>query len=972
MKLFMCLVFGVGVAAFGQQTRVYNWIPSEEDVEARNRVYHPEPILFVHGINDDDRGWGEVVIPSLRGEFAVYDLPDEAQRNFIGNRLGFHARQEAYLHTFNYGDYVDRGPHHAQSFEHIEWNVLEEDKNNLIFPISWGNILTNAPGASDQRMTLDRRIEQIRSAYAQDSSDPNTWPNLVLVAHSMGGVLAHYYLIRRPTDHGVRRLVTLATPHLGSNYANWLLSYKNTGGSRMDTIRLFLMKQTFQEGFVPVRLGGQFLPQTKGFFQYTRHGAVEDISAIRTEGPAWLRHVNDLLQTFWNTPAPKIEYVFNVFRKISVDKYIVARVAATERELSGVLIYGDGVVSQASAAGKMDKDSPSIWNGDQNENGSHDIDPVIFGTWYSRNHSDAAQDTNAVIQSLCGVAYRWIPAAMDEPLRPPLYFGSIPAYARTYNENQSFSKYLPLMDNDICYTDEPGVADLKLLYVRESGNPLLIPTRDTWGVANEVPAKIHTNRADLGGCQIIRGSQANPVAVVATYGAKNRSETPIAFVNGSHYRVGDGNEYLPASLRAKIETDSRPIRDSGNGDFSYNTGQGCLTQLDADGNPRYQYALCWPWSTFSVVASQNFVAVQARNAAGLVTPQAERAFDVVTDSSTVVTILREINRLQELLCRTNHCSGVPSVSPSHWTTRVTEVVSLQGNTVTQNFHSATSGSDTVVRDFFNPHWVVESEQYAYQEEDCSLQFTDTDHLPTHMTVTYTALVGDRSAFQIGGGDTNSPVTVSPLETEGLAGVPMTPELLGQMRAAVEELIPHFLNTRTNASCVFWTKPDILRAAGFPGTDWTPLAEGGRVEAAHVEQVQDVVGLLLSTPATNQFSVKLFNAVPITISPGNSNNIIATALANVPQGCGARYFLAGDPNGTLGICADNGIEVNGTLLEVSGGYPYELGKPIEECAPRSGPIEVTGLIREGEENQFRAVDWGVVLGLTDIYLVRCPR
>ncbi|MCX6141259.1 MAG: alpha/beta fold hydrolase [Candidatus Kapabacteria bacterium] len=42
---------------------------------------------------------------------------------------------------------------------------------------------------------------------------------VILVGYSMGGLAARAYLVKRFTDHHVKRLITIGTPHLGSPYA---------------------------------------------------------------------------------------------------------------------------------------------------------------------------------------------------------------------------------------------------------------------------------------------------------------------------------------------------------------------------------------------------------------------------------------------------------------------------------------------------------------------------------------------------------------------------------------------------------------------------------------------------------------------------------------------------------------------------------------------------------------------------------
>ncbi len=51
--LFACVVFPL--ACLAQISRVFPWNPSNSD--DGNLTYHPEPVLFVHGINDNDEGW---------------------------------------------------------------------------------------------------------------------------------------------------------------------------------------------------------------------------------------------------------------------------------------------------------------------------------------------------------------------------------------------------------------------------------------------------------------------------------------------------------------------------------------------------------------------------------------------------------------------------------------------------------------------------------------------------------------------------------------------------------------------------------------------------------------------------------------------------------------------------------------------------------------------------------------------------
>jgi pimeloyl-ACP methyl ester carboxylesterase len=127
--------FLVAVVARAQQTMVVPWQPMTNQTAARANVYHPNPILFVHGINANDEDWGNDAIPALRDHFAVYDLPNAAQRladpTDTNNLARYRSKQRNFLHTFNYGDPPPSGPldfgdFNRHSYDHIRWNAWEE------------------------------------------------------------------------------------------------------------------------------------------------------------------------------------------------------------------------------------------------------------------------------------------------------------------------------------------------------------------------------------------------------------------------------------------------------------------------------------------------------------------------------------------------------------------------------------------------------------------------------------------------------------------------------------------------------------------------------------------------------------------------------------------------------------------------------------------------------------------------------
>jgi pimeloyl-ACP methyl ester carboxylesterase len=563
-KTLMLLAAGVLVSegVFAQRALVVPW--ANEDPNNPSPAYRPEPILFVHGINANDEGW-QTAIDALRPSMSNYQRPLSSPPQTVGGSVVTRAAQTYYLHTFNYGDPPGTETHDRQSFDHIEWNAWENDLHTRTFtnvylkPTDSNYIHPARP--TDQRRTLDKRISDVRSAYASDPLDPSTWPNVVLVAHSMGGLLSHYYLIKSAEmgETGVRRLVTVATPHQGSHVANWVLWDKSAGMATriFDSYRHHFPLAMLSLAGRPSISGG--FGASAGYMLYPHNGAVEDLSVLRREGPANLRHVNDLMDYFWTNSAPKLEYVFNVYKLGAVSIYYAQRISASDPGLAGEQLLGDGVVAQWSAAGKPLSSAPSIWNGWDNPSGNHDIDPVIFGTWENTDHSAAPKHTESIIKSLDGVPHVW----PGPPARPPSNVAIPPTYARTYEENQSFGKYLPLVEGTQAHTDEPGIGTLITLFNGPQPNAKVIPALNTWVVADDATygvrmlKKTRTNAVDFVGHQIV-GNPGSSVAVWGLVGAKNRAEVPVG-VFGTDYWAVDGNEYLPAAIGLRFASDLEPI-----------------------------------------------------------------------------------------------------------------------------------------------------------------------------------------------------------------------------------------------------------------------------------------------------------------------------------------------------------------------------------------------------------------------------
>lgn len=819
---YLGIWFLLAMKSTGQVSMQIPWQPESQNFQ--RWVYHPEPILFVHGVNANDNSWSNAVT-FLKPVLVKYDLPGEARRYLIGPFSNMNVRQEAYLHTFNYGDPPGTNTHARQTFQPVMWNAWKGDLRGTpatnIFhnPNIWG------PLPNDSRVTLDERIHGrngsggfsgIRQAYALDPTDPTSYPNIVLVAHSLGGLLSHHYMLRNASNHGVRRLITVAGAHQGSMLANWLTWYQNNGGHVAASydghhVGYWIRTKRF--------LGPRVSDILSGFFEHWNLGAVQDATTIGRHGV--FQYQNQLLPNFWNNPAPRVEYVFNAYQMPAAGSdYTDLRSLVDDAHVVQVFQDGDGFVPVWSAFGKNDSDRPSIWNGrGPNAPNIHTIDPVLFGVWPDTDHTAATSHHQSLLQSLCGVPYIWPQITLPSQNIPPALPVDPPDYAQTYSENQSFSKYLPPpLGSGEVHTDEPGIRQMELLYETSARNPFIIPTMDTWtNDETSYPLNIFTWRTDLLGYQVIGTSDPESdgrVRILALAGAKSRAQQPMdAAVNGdfSYYWAKDGNEYLPASLDIHIKYDSDGADTSGIlASPTRMTDSQCLVwQLD-NGDVR-QYAL-FRTTTYGPLSSESapyYFFAAGTNIAGLFTPIAERGFDVPVDSATVVN----------LLCGINEREAAVGVEQTRWSTWVTEWIDLSSTntTITLNFFPKVDPNTWGfwLEDAFTETLYEDWEAYDNVSKTFSIS---PPAAPRCLKVTYEAFLGGLSSssntYQ---GGTNFCIVPPLTNASSLAGVPATSEFVQQMKDACQTLVPLYVDSAKAVDGTFnsWFANPTNACIGFP-------------------------------------------------------------------------------------------------------------------------------------------------------------
>ncbi|MDX2368786.1 MAG: alpha/beta fold hydrolase [Colwellia sp.] len=63
----------------------------------------------------------------------------------------------------------------------------------------------------------------VRSDALEKALEAISEKNIVLIGHSMGGLDCRYYAHRHPNDKRIKKIITIATPHRGSLFADWVM-----------------------------------------------------------------------------------------------------------------------------------------------------------------------------------------------------------------------------------------------------------------------------------------------------------------------------------------------------------------------------------------------------------------------------------------------------------------------------------------------------------------------------------------------------------------------------------------------------------------------------------------------------------------------------------------------------------------------------------------------------------------------------
>jgi len=869
-------------STLAQTTRIVPWNDGNFDItSASTNAYHPEPVIFVHGITDSRLRWKNIIsyLSITQGWFQAYhyisnqvaqakesanppaedytlsELPSGETNQWIDI-------EQPYLHTFNYGRHAKVGP--APPLPLNTFAVPPSVSTNLSYvkvsrqshdPVEWNSWQAPANDYLQSRVTLNARVSQIRQAYTIGMNQPN----VILIGHSLGGLIVTDYLLTKNQNLGsdpyvpVRRAITLNTLLWGSPIANVLANLNN--------IRYFnpVLKyggklfEAFSTLTAPAR--AVWIQNNLGATRYLTVDlpnalAVDNMPTINAAHAFY--NGNPFASKLRGSPMPTTtEFVTSGSHDPNQPRYVWAVVGKTNlyQDLK-VAFDGDGAVPLNSMAGYNGNGTPVFAN----------LSPVDIRGYANNNtnwivdHSHAPDQMGIYPLLLDGVSY----ASGSRPDRAGNWSGFQKEYTNSPIQNASGTTFT--------HTDEPGIDSewSTLLRNRVGGNPLVIPSFSTWGWTWsgsqwQWQKQSVTDETQFANYQIIGGTGSGSIRYLGRVGAKNQNPYPV-YAYGTNSSVSAGNEYLPASLSLQVSNAFTSIAVASTAASLPSATQivnQCLVQLDTNGVLQYQYGyIDVPVSGPIATNTNSFVAVQGYNRAGLLIPQSEFAFNVPVDSKTVVAILSKINEAEAF---TNSCP-IPCCGPTHWTaTGVSEWLTVTNAPIPLNFYpvyNPTAGSFS-----YDPWTYQDYDDWTYDIVNKTITFTNLNTAPSQVLIDlYDGVyLGCKEPFTANyGGTTN--FTVPALTDDSLVGVPVTESWLSNVREALEQVIPQYQDT-TSSACLSWTKESVIKQAdpAHVQTNWTPIVNG-LLLPQHFQELKAVTDLL-----TTEFVLSPQSNATVTLS-----------------------------------------------------------------------------------------------------------
>lgn len=196
-------------------------------VNSTNRVFEsklPYPIIFIHGLNSSSETWNDAT-----------DYYDTQYSYTYGGRFDFCLNADNNNTTTNKNFYPTAGADIA-AFESFVQNGDYFYVNFNVNPNGavGTTVLSNQSAIAKQGAAVKVAVQRVMEVTGKDK--------VILVGHSMGGLASREYIQnsynwQADNQHHVAKLVTLGTPHGGSNASDNLLAFMTGTDVSSEAIR---------------------------------------------------------------------------------------------------------------------------------------------------------------------------------------------------------------------------------------------------------------------------------------------------------------------------------------------------------------------------------------------------------------------------------------------------------------------------------------------------------------------------------------------------------------------------------------------------------------------------------------------------------------------------------------------------------------------------------------------------------------
>ncbi len=218
----------------------------------------PCPIIFIHGLQSNDQTW-YLFADKIADK---YGLSSGGYFDFCLNPDGNNATGDNRNAIQTSGNFQSRLPARNGDFYFVNFDITP---NGVLYPSLQGSVanaaLSNQSAITKQGFALQSVIKKVLEVSGAQE--------VILMGHSMGGLAARQYIQdatnwQADGNHHVAKLVTVATPHGGSNTAGGALAkWKQGIDEKSEAVRDLRHPPDFSSRFL---FGGSESSITEGYY----------------------------------------------------------------------------------------------------------------------------------------------------------------------------------------------------------------------------------------------------------------------------------------------------------------------------------------------------------------------------------------------------------------------------------------------------------------------------------------------------------------------------------------------------------------------------------------------------------------------------------------------------------------------------------------------------------------------------------